>query len=424
MIRMRALGAAGLAPGAGFKYDRRNEKAVPNGRFWSCGMPQILKNMPLPSLPQRTVWIACVAAALLALAAPAEAAGPKSKTLGFVVRDWFTSIYNSKFLDECPEGIAISNDEYWWRSLSPADRATKTDNGLIQGLTRLPTAFKRGPNGENVCFNPTVVTDPPMRIVEGKYSYGVNLDGTTDGKATPKTCAHEKFTHPDGTPGIDNQMYRLVGCVYGWRKGGLPELNAHEGRRTSGLGMTLIEITGVDDARNDDDVTVTFYRSVDQFALDGAGKPLSFSSYNIDTERDGKPRYGDSLKGKIKDGVVTTVRGDVRLPFYGNYNFMHPAIKDMALKLEIAADGTSAKGQVTGYYDADEFIYYVQGMTGHSSTADDCPAMYVAAHELADGYPDPKTGACTHLSSSFDVTAYAAFVIHPKQERLTAGAKP
>src|SRR5262249_144572 len=109
------------------------------------------------------------------------------------------------------------------------------------------------------------------------------------------------------------------------------------------------------------------------------------------------------------------------LPFYGNYNFMHPAIKDMDLKLEIAADGASAKGQVTGYYNVDEFIYYVQGMTGHSSTADDCPAMLVAAHELAVGYPDRNTGQCTHLSSSFDIAAYAAFVIHPKVERQTAG---
>jgi hypothetical protein len=263
-----------------------------------------------------------------------------------------------------------------------------------------------------------------MKVVEGKYGYGANLDGTTDGRATPKSCAHDKFTHPDGTPGIDNQMYRLIGCVYGWRRGGLPELNAHEGRRTSGLGMTLIEISGVTDPRNSENVTVTFYRSVDQFALDGAGKPLPFSSYNIDIAEDGKPRYGDRLKGSIKNGVLTTNRGDVHLPFYGNYNFMHPAIRDMDLRLEIAADGASAKGQVTGYYNMEEFLYYVAGMTGHSSTADDCPAMYVAAHELADGYPDPATGQCTHLSSSFDIVAYAAFVIHPDGEQKTARATP
>jgi hypothetical protein len=277
--------------------------------------------------------------------------------------------------------------------------------------------MRRGPKGENICLDPTVVTDPPMRVVEGKYSYGANLDGTTDGHATPKSCAHEKFTNPDGTPGVDNQMYRLVGCIYGWRKGGLPEMNAHEGRGTSGLGMILIEITGVTDPRNSEHVTITFYRSIDQFALDGAGKPLPFSSYNIDTEK-GKVRYGDSVKGAIKDGVLTTERGDVRMPFYGNYGFMHPAIKDMGLRLEIAPDGATAKGQVTGYYNLDEFLYYVGGMVGHSTTAADCPAMYVAGRKLADGYPDPKTGECTHLSTAIDIGAYAAFVIHPEKKSV------
>jgi hypothetical protein len=36
------------------------------------------------------------------------------------------------------------------------------------------------------------------------------------------------------------------------------------------------------------------------------------------------------------------------------------------------------------------------------------------AHKLADGYPDPKTGECTMISSAFDITAYAAFIVHPK----------
>jgi hypothetical protein len=175
--------------------------------------------------------------------------------------------------------------------------------------------------------------------------------------------------------------------------------------------MILIEVTGVDGTVNDDDVTVTFHRSVDQFALDGTGRPLPFSSYNIDVA-DGGSRYGDSLKGSIRNGVIATSRGEVRLPFYGNYHFMHPAIRDMDLRLEIAADGATAKGMVTGYYDVDAFLHYQGGMVGHTSTADDCPAMYVAAYQLADGYPD-ASGQCTHLSAAFEVGAYAAFIIHP-----------
>ncbi|MFL2769951.1 MAG: hypothetical protein ACJZ9F_02975 [Rhodospirillaceae bacterium] len=361
--------------------------------------------------------IAWALAASFSSAAPGLAAD--KITLGFAVHDWFTSVFNSKFLDECPEGLSVANDEVWWRGLPKEERSEITQNGLIESLARQFSTPRRGPDGAHVCHDMTVVTDPPMKVVEGKYSFGANIDGNIDGSPTPKTCKHGNFTHPNGTPGIDNQMYRLLGCIYGFRRGGLPEANAHENRRTSGLGMTLIEVTGVTDPYNSDDVTVTFYRSIDQFALDGLGQPLPYSSYNIDI-KDGKPRYNDTVKGVIKDGVLVTERRDVSLPFYGNYNFMHPVIKDLGLRLEISPDGATAKGQVTGYYNVEEFLYYIGGMTGHVSGGTNCPSMYHAAHALADGYPDPETGKCTHLSSAYDIKAYAAFVIHPDKDQQTA----
>jgi hypothetical protein len=336
--------------------------------------------------------------------------------LGFVVKDWFSAFYTTKFMDECPEGLTQTNDELWWHGLSKEERAKQTGNGLIQALARGNVAINRGPHGEDVCFNPTIVTDPPMRTAQGKFSYGANLDGTLDGHATAKSCTHEKFTGVDGTPGVDNQLYRILGCTYGWRKqtGRHVDDNANEGRRTSGLGMMLIEVTGVKDPRNSDNVTVTFYRSIDQYTLNSAGQPLPFSSYRIQEKPDGTPMLGDSVKGSIKDGVLTTERGDVALPFYGNYTYMHPTIKDMALRLEISPDGQTAKGLVTGYYNAERYLYYLLGQ-GFAATVhgDSCPALYAAFHKYADGYPDPKTGECTMVSSAFDLTAYAAFVVHP-----------
>ena len=357
---------------------------------------------------------------LAALSLRPSMAAEQSGTLTFVVRDWFTAMYESRFMDECPEGLNVGNDEYWWRGLSKKDRARLTEDGLVQTLNRHNLAVARGPKGEDVCLIPTLVKDPPLRVVEGKLAYGENLDGTTDGHATAKTCKHTKFTTPDGKAGIDNQLYRLVGCTYGWRKGGLVDLNANEMRGTSGLGMILIEITGVKDPRNSDDVTVSFYRSIDQYTLDSNGRPLPFSTYRIDT-LDGKALYGDSLKGRIKDGVLTTARGDVTIPYYGTNNFMRPVIKDMGLRLEIAADGATASGMITGYYDMERFLYSV-GSTGQviQTAQFSCPAMYVAAHKLADGYPDPKTGECTMLSGAFKITAYSAFVLHPERDKRQA----
>lgn len=344
----------------------------------------------------------------------ALAAPPPGRTLGFVIRNWYTAIYETKFMDECPLGLNISNDEYWWRGLpSQEERARRTENGLIHTLNRWGPSAARGPGNENVCLNPYIIKDPQFLTIEGKTSFGANLDGDSTGKATAKTCAHENFTGVWGEPGVDNQMYRLLGCIYGFRADGIFEVNADEMRGTSGLGITLIEVTNVDDARNDDDVMLTFYRSVDQFTLDPNGQPLPFATYRIDVSPDGTQRYGHSLKGKIKDGKITSEQGDVRLPFYGNYNFMHPVIKEMSVDLEVSNDGKKLTGFVNGYYDVDEFVYHVTGVGAVISTAGySCPGLAEYAWKLADGHPD-ENGKCTTISSSFKVTGYAAFIKKP-----------
>jgi len=373
----------------------------------------------------------CVASFLLVsektradiLAAPVVAATNSSdysltgsQTLGFVVKDWMTAMYETRFQDECPAGLNISNDEIWWRKLSKEERSEFTQDGFLTNLNRWFTAVRRGPNGEDICINPELITDdPPLLTVEGPVSFGKNLDGSVEETATSKSCEHENFISPAGAPGIDNQMYRLVGCIYGWRDDGVVEENANEMRRTSGLAMILIEITGVDDVRNDDEILVTFFRSIDQFPFDSQGRLLPYSSYRVDYA-DGKPRYGDSLKGKIVDGVITTETGDVRLPYYGNYNYMHPVIRDMSVELEISDDGANASGMVYGYYDLEQFLYLIGGLGPVIVTSDfSCPAFFEAAYRLADGYPDPDTGECSHISSAFKINAYSAFVIHPTQ---------
>jgi hypothetical protein len=346
---------------------------------------------------------------------------PSSRTLGFVVTVRNIASYESRFVDECPEGFNVGYDEIWWRGLSKEDRARLTDNGLKTRLDRYFNAIRRGPNGEDVCMYPTVVKDPPLLLVEGKTSYGMDLDGTADGSATPKSCKHENFTGVDGTPGVDNQLYRLLGCVYGFRSYGQYEANENENRKSNGNGMTLIEITGVDDTRNDDDVTVNFYRAIDQYTLDSQGRFVPFASYRIDAPG-GKPRYSSTLKGRIKGGVLTTDSGDVHLPFYGNYTYMNHLFRDMRMRLEIAPDLASAKGMTAGYFDLEQLMFYIGGLGPISSTAiSNCPSIYVAAHQIADGYPDPKTGQCTALSSAHNFSAVAAYIIHP-QSAATASA--
>jgi hypothetical protein len=313
-------------------------------------------------------------------------------------------------MDECPEGPAPGNYEIWESTITPEKRRSYPE--VL--VTQLRWAIFRGPNGEDVCEQPTSVVDPPMPVVEGKFSYGIDLDGNTDGAATPTTCAHRNFTGLNGEAGIDNQMYRLMGCNMAWRSGGHIENNANSHRRSSGLGMILIEVAGVDDARNDDDVTVTFYRGLGSFSLDSKNSVLPFGSYDIDMEN-GAPRYGDSVAGRIKDGVLTTEPADLHLPHFGNYEYIRQLIRDMRLSMDVTAADGRTTGMVYGYYGVDQFYSYVRGLLTSFPIRHkySCPAIYAAAHELADGHPDPKTGKCTTLSSAFKFEAVRAFINRP-----------
>jgi len=350
---------------------------------------------------------------------PVAVAAPQPGTLGFVITLWNLASYETRFVDECPEGLNVGYDEYWWRGLSKTDRAKFTDNGLKSRLERYFNAIRRGPNGEDVCMNPTAVKDPPLRLVEGDKAIGMDLDGK-DGVAAGRSCPHREFTGLDGTRGVDNQLYRLLGCVYGFRSYGQVEANENENRKSNGKGMTLIEITGVDDPRNDPEVVVNFYRSIDLYTLDGSGRFLPHGSYRIDMHA-GKPRYGSSVRGKIENGVLTTVPGDVNLPFYGNYTYQNRLFRDLRLRMTIGPNGDSAEGMAAGYLGVNDLMFYV-GSIGpiQSTTISNCPSIHVAAHEIADGHPNPQTGECTTLSSAFVFKAVSAFVVHDQGLR-TAG---
>lgn len=333
-------------------------------------------------------------------------------SLGFVITDWRIAKHETRFIDECPQGLSPGNDEIWWRSLPVDERSRLTGDGGINRQNRYQAAVHRGPNRENVCVNPEVVTDPPLLIVQGRIAPGFNLDGDSDGMPGKHTCAHENFTSPDGVPGIDNQLYRLTGCVQGYRTIGYLDTNPNENRRMQGKGIILIEVTGVDSARNDPDVEVGFFLSQDGYVLDSNDEYMPWASYRSDNQ-DGAPRYGGKARGQIEDGVLTTEPTDLNLPNIGNFVFINMLIRDMRLRLEIADDGARASGMIGGYQGVDQAVYQnnslgIVGVNGYI----DCPAFYVAAHQLADGHPDPTTGRCTSLSGAWKIEAVAAFVAH------------
>ena len=91
-----------------------------------------------------------------------------------------------------------------------------------------------------------------------KLARGLDLDGNDgSGKPPPGICKHKNYAAEDGRTGIDNQLYTVQGCNTGYMgHRGFYTQYANEQRR-NGLLTTVVQISGIDDEKNDDRVYVT-----------------------------------------------------------------------------------------------------------------------------------------------------------------------
>lgn len=382
----------------------------------------------------RNSLLPCVLTA--ALLAPSAHAVEDETTLGFVFTYLWYDLYQGD--DACKEP-AIGTAEYARPKLPKSERSGPMAGDLLQKLRNysikghtgsdtntqgiLPATEARKnvvhiPGNIDMCYRPADYDDPPHRVVTGPTALGMDLDRSDSAKASaaPKQCARQPFKSPAGDEGIDNQFYRVIGCISSYRHDGayraLYSDEIQDRDRKEGRNTTLLEITGVDDPRNDDDVQVGIFSSLNPTQYDSAAKGLSWVSYTAGKEA----RWNNVLKGRIKDGILTTTPADVRIHKVHNHSKGEPAewyIRDARLRLELRPDG-SAAGELAGYFDL-ESLYDVEFKGYHGAVMQSyygysCPAVYASMKQLADGYPDPATGQCTAISSALKVEAVRAFV--------------
>ena len=342
-------------------------------------------------------WARAGTVALCALAAPAAAA-----PLDFGLA--LTSIAYGPWDDpaECPHGLALGAEEVLLQQASPVLRAELLDWQKKVGssaayLTRV-LSERRGPNGADLCANPTLVSDPPIPVSQATISDGFDLDGGD----RARHCAHAEFSSPDGRAGIDNQVRRLTACMRFVRDRRINEANDIE--ILSGAAITLLRVTGVDDAANDSDVTVEIFKSRDGFVKDGAGRPLPDATLRADRNA---PVFQASTRGRIVGGVLETAPVDARFMGLPVETFL----RDARFRLALHEDGT-ADGLLGGYFDLANFWdSWTRNPAGQYSYT--CPSLYQGLRLLADGHKDPATGQCTSLSVAFSIKAVRSFVLPP-----------
>ncbi|EED33173.1 hypothetical protein NOR53_1683 [gamma proteobacterium NOR5-3] len=316
--------------------------------------------------------------------------------IAYAMTDLFWAVYQTPDAkEECPKGFNDGPREQFEQLYPNHTAMTVEDTQLRQEIqTWLPDTEPDG-------FE--------FHEVQGPHSWGLNIDGLD---------SDEDFEHPNGNPGIDNQVYRAVGCIIGFRgPDGVEYIFQNKAILDQNYSRMMIELGDVDDLQNDDSVTVDLYRGRDRLLTDATGlNVVPGGSQRIDR------RWGESLirhtTGRIENGVLRTDPiEEVVIPWMNLSVPTVQIIRDMRLELRLTPK--EATGLVAGYADIDSWYYQLirNDSTHHLSNGQISGiSLYKALRRLADAYPDPDTGANTAISTALDVKMRQVFIVHSEND--------
>jgi hypothetical protein len=345
-----------------------------------------------------------VAASCVSAAADETTPVLQNRSIAYVLTDEHWALYQTPDgKTECPDGLNDGPREQF-KQLFP-------DNGSQR--TYVDTAMARE---SDVWFPGTYKDEFPFHEATGKVSYGLNLDG----KVGPND-----FTSPEGEPGIDNQMYRALGCIANYRgPDGTLYYFTNKYLQDHNYNRVVLVLTDVDSLVNDDDVTVTTYRGLDSLLTDAAGKDyLPRGTQRLDL------RWGQEFiqhfHGHIKNGVLETEPADVTLPASAAFaDTTVQVFRGLRWHLKLTSD--DAEGLMAGYVDVEAFYRQLNESwsTHHLSYGQEsAPSLYRALHRLADGYPDPATGKNTAVSGALQIKLKQVFIKRPAPEAAVQTAQ-
>jgi hypothetical protein len=347
-------------------------------------------------------------------------AKPSPKTKSFVVT-WFAYAHDVSD-NQCPKLNAKPTEDDYYALMSKEDadkeRVENAKHGGVQ-YANDQMAY-RGPHHLNACHLPGIVRDPGNAAPATGIARGFNLDGD-DGRGNPPTgvCKHKNFVSADGKiTGIDNQLFVAEGCVPGWmgHKGFLMQYTNEQMR--NGLVSILVQISGIDNEKNDNSVDVSIFYSLDHRAKDASGKQM-LPDYTFRlTDNPEYAQYFTRVHGKIVNGVVIT--DPVKELRFNAGLAPLLTLHQAQMRLEILPDGT-LKGLMGGYQDWRTIATYAEYSIQEQNYDYQCPGLYNALKRDADGMKNPVTGECDGISSAYDIEGVPAFIA-PAQPKVVEKA--
>jgi hypothetical protein len=316
----------------------------------------------------------------------------------------------------CPEGLNITEPEYLSDEYAKVSEESKRryKAGDVKGAISILPA--------DACKDPSVRPDPGHITLDGPATIvGLDLDGQHSKLSAGGQCAHEDFVGPQGESGIDNQYWRLMGCVTGFRPDGLfDRLFATNNSILENGYATLLEVQLVEGTMESGRVEARLFTSAGPVSKDANGQVIRDMSQQVHDD----PMYHSAVfEGEITDGIFNAGPVDAKLRFKVQALDNHYEFKDLRLHAEMQADG-SMKGVLAAYWDIKNMFDFLTevyigpvhlGRAAANNIGYMCAGVYHAMPRVADGHPDPETGQCTSISTVIQFAAVPAFVIKPEK---------
>jgi len=350
-------------------------------------------------------WIASLAT-VTCFAVSLTGFAQAGESRGFVVT-WFYPAMNSQEGDCGPDGINPRGEKMFEAMLKarhlPPDEIEKDLRGFPDNFSAIAT--QRGTiNGKpvNIYLNPTAEPDPHIKTAQGKMGYGFNLDG--------KEGPDDFVDAETGEKGVDNLLARAVGCFESMRgtSTSRPSYPAgHWSQPADQMQAWVIDVSGVDDWQNDDDVKVGIYRAVQPIVRSLTSDPQPDMTFTIDAN----PNSWNEMHGRIKNGVLYTDTMDFNM-IGDPYGISYYKFRSARLRMKFSPDG-KAEAIIGGYFDWMPLYmnFALGGGNAEATLSVDLPGMYYALRRFSE--VDPKSGATRGISAAYRIEAIPAFLIMP-----------
>ena len=350
------------------------------------------------------VSLGVLAASLLSVSAA------QAETRGYVVAALFPAFYSQD--GDCAGGLNLNAGDQFdiglveagYDEKQVAEWARKSeDKGAVANNyndDRTRAIRDRAKiNGERVSawVNPQAAPDPKLSMVTGKFGLGFDLDGKAGPNAFENVVTGEK--------GVDNQLFRALGCFTSFRGNETERPGAWSYMWdivSAAMPAWLLSVT-TDDFSKDGPATVSFYRAREHFERDANSKVLPDLTFRIDPD----PRSHVTYAAQIKDGVLTTTQHHPLRAVFGEQVLLTDLnIRNTHVRIKFKDDG-GLNVVVGGYQPWKEALS--DGF--FSAMAADWVGIYYNIRKSADASPDPKTGINQDISVAYRVDAVPAFLV-------------